>query len=533
MKRRPPRGFSLIELMVSLAAAVVLMAGMASAVAVSTRSLALSDTGNNARALSADVQRDLLADLQRATGFTERTTTAATFTVPDRTGDGRPETLRYAWSGTPGTPLTLQMNGGTVQNIAEDVRDFALAYRTQTLVAPVVPDESPPTIGRLLFVSGPPGLAPTFGQQVGGSGSPVIETSRDPKITLFQSWGFEVTAISADQTQTDFTTAIAKNDVIYLSSDNGISQAADRVASAAIGIVNENAAMAEPLGFYQGAGSASGTDTVMGVTSHYITQSYTSRQRVKVINTANSLQAFLNPKATGMTVLGAETTTDKINFATLAAGRKRFDGANAPGRRVQLPWAVTDLNVSSLSTDGKALLKSSLLWAVGNGSDGNSSYIPFGLTNSNDKVDYFSSSGTLMHASKVTLASRGELMELSAYVRSSSLPLRLAIYSNATGVPGVRLAQTAALNGISSESWITGAVTPIILEPGTYWLAVALSNATQRAYYDDPLTGITYQLSAMNFNSGFPATWTPGSGGSNSLIAIKQLMMNASLLALP
>ena len=100
-------GYTLVELMVALSASVVLMGGMASAVAVSTRSLSLADTGSGARAISTDVQRDFLADLQRATGFTERTANAVTFTVPDRTGDGRPEKLRYAWSGTAGAPLTL------------------------------------------------------------------------------------------------------------------------------------------------------------------------------------------------------------------------------------------------------------------------------------------------------------------------------------------------------------------------------------------------------------------------------------------
>lgn len=87
-------GYSLLELVIGLAAAVVLMGGMASAIAVSSRSMSLADTGAGARAVSTDVQRDFLADLQRATGFTERTATAVTFTVPDRTGDGRPETLR-------------------------------------------------------------------------------------------------------------------------------------------------------------------------------------------------------------------------------------------------------------------------------------------------------------------------------------------------------------------------------------------------------------------------------------------------------
>lgn len=526
-------GYSLLELVVSLAAAVVLMAGMASAVAVSTRTLALSDTGSNVRATSAEVHRDLLADLQRATGFTERTANAVTFTVPDRTGDGQPDTLRYAWSGTPGAPLTLQMNGGAVQNIAEDVRDFSLLYRTQTLTAPAVPDQTPPSSGRLLFVSGPPGSAPTFGQQVGGSpGSPVMEISRDPKISLFQSWGFDVTSITADQSQASFDAALANSDVIYLASDNGLSQAASKVANSTLGIVNENVALAEPLGFYQGTGSASGTSTVIGLTGHYITQGYSARQRVTLTNASTSLQTFLNPKATGISILGVETATDKIHFATLTAGRKRFDGTTANGRRVQLPWATTDFSTSTLTSDGKALLKSSLLWAAGNGSSGNSSYTNFGATNSN-RVNYFSSAGTHIHTSRWTLYSRGELMELTAYVRSNNLPLRMAVYTDNAGVPQTLLTQTGVLTGTSSEGWITGAVNPVILEPGFYWMAIFLSDSSQRAYYDDPFLGTVYQISGMTFANGFPSTWGPGSGGSTNFYWFRQLVVYGSFLALP
>lgn len=532
--RQPRAGYSLLELTISLAAAVVLMAGMASAVAVSTQTLTLTDTGASARVRSTDVQRDMLADLQRATGFTERTATAVTFTVPDRTGDGRPETLRYAWSGTPGAPLTLQMNGGTVQNIAENVREFSLLYRTQTLTAPVVPDENPLNNGRVLFVSGPGGQAPTFGQDIGGiPGNPVMETSRDPKIALLQSWGFEVTAMNADQSQAEFDAAIARHDAIFLSSDNGVSQAAARVLNAPIGIVNENVAMTEPLGFYQGAGTMSGRETVIGLTNHYITQGYSIRQRVRVLNSVSTLQAFAHPKATGLTILGAETANDKVNFATLATGRKRFDGAAVPGRRVQLPWAATDFSTSSLTSDGNALLKASLLWAVGNGSSGTGSLDTFGITNESVRSGYFSSAGTQMHASHMQLSSRGELVELSAYVRSNNLPLRLAIYSNSGSSPGTCLAQTAVLAGTNSEGWITGAVSPVVLESGTYWLAVALSNSTQRAYYDDALLGTSYQISNTNFNNGFPGNWGPGPGGSNSLQWFKQLVIHGSVLTLP
>jgi hypothetical protein len=530
----PRRGYTLLELTISLVAAVILMAGMASAVAVSARSLSVADAGNRARADSTDVQRDLMADLQRATGFTERTPTAVTFTVPDRTGDGRPEALRYAWGGSPGSSLTLQMNGGTVQTVAENVQNFALSYRTQSLVAPTVPDESPVVSGRVLFVTGPPGLAPTFGVPIGGTpGNPVSETSRDPKISLLQSWAFEVTTIAADRTQPEFDAAIAQNDVIYLSSDPGVSQAAPRLANLAVGIVNENIELTEPLGFYPGAASVAGTDTTIGITGHYITQSYSSRQTLRLLTGGNLLQSFQNPKAMGLSILGVVPSTDTVSFATLAAGRRRFDGLNAPGRRVQLPWATANFNSAWLTADARALLKSSLLWAAGNGSDGNPSATTFGLTNSNANATSVSSPNNLMHASKFTLAARGELMELSAYVRARGLPLRLAIYSNSGGAPSVRLAQTNVLTGEDNDAWITGAVTPVVLEPGTYWLAVALSASSQRAYCDDPLTGVTSQISQRPFSGGFPATWTHGSGGSTTTLALKQLLMYGSILTLP
>jgi hypothetical protein len=55
------------------------------------------------------------------------------FSVADRDGDEVPETIRYAWSGTGGTPLTRQYNGGTVVSILTDVRQFSLTYNLKTI----------------------------------------------------------------------------------------------------------------------------------------------------------------------------------------------------------------------------------------------------------------------------------------------------------------------------------------------------------------------------------------------------------------
>jgi hypothetical protein len=64
------------------------------------------------------------SDLEFALAFSEQTATAMTFTVPDRDGDLLAETIRYAWSGTPGDPLTRQINEGAVATMLEDVHVF-------------------------------------------------------------------------------------------------------------------------------------------------------------------------------------------------------------------------------------------------------------------------------------------------------------------------------------------------------------------------------------------------------------------------
>lgn len=70
-------------------------------------------------------------ELRYALNFVERSSTAVEFTVADRDHDATPETIRYAWSGTLGDPLTRQYNGGDVVNVAEDVYEFALVYDTK------------------------------------------------------------------------------------------------------------------------------------------------------------------------------------------------------------------------------------------------------------------------------------------------------------------------------------------------------------------------------------------------------------------
>lgn len=112
----------------ALAISSVLLVSVASAVVIAARALPDPKRGGQPVQAEAKALRSLLRESAYALTITERTATALTFTVADRDADGQPETIRYAWSGVAGAPLTRQYNSGAALAVASDVRQFALAY---------------------------------------------------------------------------------------------------------------------------------------------------------------------------------------------------------------------------------------------------------------------------------------------------------------------------------------------------------------------------------------------------------------------
>ena len=132
-RRAGRRGVTLAELIVSLFVMSILAGGMVSAVLIATNAVPDTDDPTQAVLDARAVVDQIAGDLLTAQVFTERIATALEFTIPDRNADLAPETVRYAWSGTPGDPLTWQYNGGTVVNLVQDVREFDLSYSTRTV----------------------------------------------------------------------------------------------------------------------------------------------------------------------------------------------------------------------------------------------------------------------------------------------------------------------------------------------------------------------------------------------------------------
>ena len=136
VRSQPLRAFTLLELVLAIVILSLIVAACGSVGLLAVRTLnacGAADPLAEGRA-AAD---EIAADLRMALAITEQTPTAITFTVPDRNGDGSPETIRYAWSGA-GTPLTRQVNGAPVPAapIAQNVQVFDLQYLARTAGPP-------------------------------------------------------------------------------------------------------------------------------------------------------------------------------------------------------------------------------------------------------------------------------------------------------------------------------------------------------------------------------------------------------------
>lgn len=124
------RGYTLIELVIAMSITSILLVSIGSAVVLASK--ALPGAGNTADAVIdvAAVSGDIAGELEYALSFSQRTATAVTFTVADRDNDQVDETIRYAWSGTAGDPLTRQYNGPPAVAVIGDVSSFQLEYDT-------------------------------------------------------------------------------------------------------------------------------------------------------------------------------------------------------------------------------------------------------------------------------------------------------------------------------------------------------------------------------------------------------------------
>ena len=512
------RGYTLIELIVSIGSASVLTAGLASAVIVANGGLSAPESPDGQRLDASDVHRQLLSDLRHAQSFSERTDTAVTFTVPDRDGDGFPDTLRYAWSGPPNNLLEFSMNGGTSVTLAEDVQDFELSYLTQTLIAPTVIEDEGTNGSRLLFISGAIQLDAelSFFQLLAGEIAPTTTSAfEDDLISLFESWGYEVTKVAAEQT-TLLQEELVSADVVYVSSEPLTASISPGVlASTTAGVVNAQEVHSSTFGFSSTVGDWDATGFDPTNTPHYITTGYPVDTWVTMLSSRGDGFSVDGTLSSDLTVLGTLGQSDAYGLVALYSGSTTYDARTVPGRRVQIPFPQSSSPVSALTADGQTILRNAVDWAAGAGED------PVDESNFGfDEVFTEAASGLRQTqlATQVKLFESGTVTSLTAYVGGQNSNVRLAIYADAGGEPGSLIAETAVANTTSAMQRLTIDLPDVPLPAGDYWLAIGLAHNNQQIVRTGG--GQSRFLSHAAASSGFLANWGTSAQKGDSQISI-------------
>lgn len=128
------RGFSLLELVVSVGAAAGLVVGMAAAVGLGARALDETAISPLLERRAAAAARLVAGDARYAEAATVSGNAALSLTLADRTGDGQTDTVAYAWDADTGRRLTLTENGLNGPVAENDLGGFEVEPRVRTLV---------------------------------------------------------------------------------------------------------------------------------------------------------------------------------------------------------------------------------------------------------------------------------------------------------------------------------------------------------------------------------------------------------------
>lgn len=155
-------GASLIEIAIALPTIGILTVGMCSAVLLSVRAVPQEGSMITASVEAARLIEQFERDVRCATQVVRSDIHEFQFIVPDRTGDGTPETIRYWWSGKAGSPIYRQINKSDAESVLQQAESFHLHYgiadRTTSEVEQTVITSDPM---QLASFESWPGVTPT------------------------------------------------------------------------------------------------------------------------------------------------------------------------------------------------------------------------------------------------------------------------------------------------------------------------------------------------------------------------------------
>lgn len=499
-------GYTLIEMIVSLGAASVLMTGLGSAVFLSTQAFNATDTSDARRVSAAEIQRQVLNDLRYARTILVRGSDRVTFTVPDRTGDGRPDTIAYDWSGGAGSSLTYSLNGATPVALADSVENFTLTYRTQTLVAPVILADF--ANAKVLYLSD--------GKSVDSY-----------RIARMKEMGFEVQEVLRSASDSEIADALSVAEVVYISGELNAGEINKQIYYSTLGVVNESKDAGDEFGFFKDTNDVDGTSLRVVTHDHVITSSLTTDNVTIATDKVKRLRVK-DEYAPDLQALATESEEDYPSLLALNAGAAMYGSGTTPGRRVQLPFGFGGMDPTRLTSDAWMVVTDAIRWAAGAGDDGKPNVDqPFDGDFGNQKLfDVDLKYKEKQVATKVSLAQPGTLESLAIYIGGDSSGLgRVAIYSDSGGEPGTLLGQSSVMTLNKWRTWRTFSMAPVSLSAGTYWLAYATNTDKLLSRVGDVSGSEIRILNRNPLYDGFVTNW----GNSDTSLSGKAISFSGTL----
>jgi hypothetical protein len=279
-------------------------------------------------------------------------------TQPPETRDGTNMSDLHRWRRTAAVEWVDQSDLTTVSGVATNIKRITVTVdRNGTRLAELVAVRS--------LGLPPPELGPNILLIVGDDKNPTAQESA--RVVLMESWGYTVSLLTAADPQPLIDTAVASADVIYVSEAISDVLLGTKLVSTTLGVVNEEASLADEFGFCSSA--SSGTALNIRAWSgplHYIMEPFgtasfspfTSAQPVFVLN------GSIPP---GLEVIAGSNTTGPNYYGSAAVLNLNDDmhgGGTAAGRRVLMPWGSAGFDINALNADGQTLMKRAIEWAA-------------------------------------------------------------------------------------------------------------------------------------------------------------------------
>lgn len=127
------RGFTLLEVMVSISISTVLFAALGSCIVIASRAYPSPNSPLSQSIAATHATDMMISDLRFAKTVVSGGNRSLVFTVADRTSDGVDDVIGYVWSGVAGDPLVRYFNSVATDTVITSVQRLDMAYDTRTI----------------------------------------------------------------------------------------------------------------------------------------------------------------------------------------------------------------------------------------------------------------------------------------------------------------------------------------------------------------------------------------------------------------